>query len=58
MDQILQDNHMFTHIHSTQEDSWRPVGEAIATHTNAFSTQQKQNGITSPREKMIVTSQL
>jgi len=39
MEQTLQDNHMFTHIHSTQEEGWHPVGEVIVTHTNSFSKQ-------------------
>jgi len=49
---------MFTCIHSTQEDSWRPVREAIAIHTNAFSTQQEQEGMTSPNKRITVTSLL
>jgi len=49
---------MFTHVHSTQEDSWRPVREVITTHTNAFSTQQEQDSIILPKERMVVISQL
>ena len=49
---------MFACVYSTQEDSWQPVGTAIATHTNAFSTQQEQKGMTSPNKRMTVTSLL
>ena len=58
MDQTLQDNHMFAHIHSTQEDGWRLVRAAITTHTNTFSTQQEHKGITSLNKRMTVTSLL
>ena len=57
-DQTLQDDCMFTCVHSMQEDGWRLVGEAIITHTNAFSTQQEQEGITSLSKRMTVTSLL
>ena len=57
-DQILQDNCMFTHIHLTQEDSWHPVRETIATHTNIFSTQQEQKGMTSLSKRITITSLL
>jgi len=49
---------MFACIHSTQEDSWQPVRATIATHTNAFSTQQEHNSITSPNKRITVTSLL
>jgi len=49
---------MFTCIHSTQEDGWHPIGTAIATHTNTFSTQQEQGGMTSPSKRITVTSLL
>ena len=49
---------MFAHVHSTQEDGWQPVRTAIVTHTNAFLTQQEQEGMTSPNKRMIVTSLL
>jgi len=49
---------MFACIHSTQEDGWWPVRTAIVTHTNAFLTQWEQEGITSPNNRMIVTSLL
>jgi len=57
-DQTSQDNYMFTCIHLMQEEGWRPVEETIITHTNSFSTQQEQNGIILPKNKMVVTSQL
>jgi len=57
-DQISQDNYIFTCIHSTQEDSWHPVRETITTHTNTFSTQQEQKGMTSPSKRITVTSLL
>ena len=55
-EQMLQDNCMFAHIHSTQEEGWHPIREVIATHTNSFSIQQEQDGITSLKEKMVVIS--
>ena len=58
MDQTSPDDHMFTYVHSTQEDGWRPVKAAIVTHTNFFSTQQEQEGITLLNERMTVTSLL
>jgi len=58
MDQTLQDNHMFTHIHLTHKEGWRPVRAIIITHTNFFSTQQEHKGITSLNKRMTVTSLL
>ena len=49
---------MFACVHSMQEDGWCPVRKAIATHTNTFSTQQEQDSIILPREKMVVISWL
>jgi len=49
---------MFTCIHSTQEEGWRPVGETIMTHTNFFSKQQEQEGIISLSKRITVTSLL
>ena len=57
-DQTLQDNHIFTHIHSIQEKSWQPVKAMITTHTNTFSTQQKQKGMILLSKRMTVTSLL
>jgi len=57
-DQTLQNNHMFTYIHSTQEEGWQPAETAIATYTNFFSSQQEHNSITSPNKRMTVTSLL
>jgi len=57
-DQTLQDNCMFACVHSTHEDSWCLVRAAITTHTNAFSTQQEQEGMTSSSKRIIVTSLL
>jgi len=49
---------MFTCIHLTHKEGWRPVGTAITTHTNTFSAQQEHKGITSPNKRMTVTSLL
>ena len=49
---------MFAHMYLTQEDGWRPVRAAIATHTNPFSAQQEQEGMTSPNKRMTITSLL
>ena len=57
-DQTLQDNCMFTCIHSTQEEGWQPVEAIIVTHTNFFSSQQEHKGMTSPSKRMTVTSLL
>ena len=58
MEQTLQDNCVFTHIYSTQEEGWHPVKEAITTHTNSFSEQWEQKGMISPSKRMIITSLL
>ena len=55
---MLQDNHMFTHIHSTQEEGWCPVKKVITTHTNSFLEQQEQKNIISLSNKVIITSLL
>ena len=57
-DQILQDNHMFTCIYSTQKKGWRPVRKTIATHTNSFSKQQEHKGMISLSDRIIITSLL
>ena len=57
-EQMLQDNCMFTHIHSMQEEGWCLVREMIITHTNSFSKQQEQKGMISLSKRMIVTSLL
>ena len=57
-EQILQDNCMFTYIHSTQKESWHPVREVIATHTNSFSEQQAHKGMILFSNRMTVTSLL
>ena len=57
-DQTLQNNCMFTYVHLTHEEGQQPVGAAIATHTNFFSSQQEHKGITSPNKRMTVTSLL
>jgi len=49
---------MFTYVHLTQEDGWRPVKAVIATHTNFFSEQQEHKGMISLNNKMTVTSLL
>jgi len=49
---------MFTCIHSTQEDSWHPVKTVIVTYTNAFLTQQEQEGMTLFNKRITVTSLL
>ena len=49
---------MFACIHLTHKEGWQPVRAAIATHTNTFSTQQEQDGITLLRERMVIISQL
>jgi len=54
----LQDDCMFACIHSTQEDSCWPVGTAIVTHTNAFSTQQEQDSIILLKDRIVVISWL
>ena len=58
MEQMLQDNCMFTHIHLIQKESWRLVRETIATHTNFFSEQQEQDSMISLSKKITVTSLL
>ena len=58
MDQILQDNCMFAYVHFTQEEGWCPVREAMTTHTNFFFLQQEHKGITSPSNRIVVTSLL
>ena len=47
---------MFAFKHSAQEEGWQPEGAAIATQTSPLSTQQEQEGITSPTERMRATS--
>ena len=49
---------MFACVYSMHEEDWQPVKAAIATHTNTFSIQQEQKGMTSPNERMTVTSLL
>ena len=49
---------MFAYIHSTHEEGWRPVGAAIVTHTNFFSSQQEHEGITLFSKRMTVTTLL
>ena len=56
MEQTLQDNHMFTCVQSAQKEGWQSVKKAIVTHTNFFSAQQEQKGITSPSNQIIVTT--
>ena len=43
-------------MYSAQDKGWRPDGAIIATHTNPFLTQQKQEGITSLMERIRVIS--
>jgi len=49
---------MFTYVHSTHKEGWRPIRAIIVTHTNFFSTQQEHKGITSPNKRITVTSLL
>ena len=58
MEQMLQDNRMFTYIYLTQKEGWRPVGTVIITYTNSFSKQQEHKGMILLSKRMIVTSLL
>jgi transposase InsO family protein len=51
-DRTLQDDRMFARVHSAQEEGWRPVGATMATHTNFFSAQREQEGMTSPNDRI------
>ena len=55
---MLQDNHMFACIYSTQEEGWHLVKEIIVTHINSFLKQQEQKGMISLSNRMTVTSLL
>ena len=49
---------MFACVHLMQKKGWRPVKEAIPTHTNSFLKQQEHKDMILLSNKMIVTSLL
>ena len=54
MEWILQNEHMFTYVHSAQEEGWQLVRETIAIHTSFFSTQQEHNSIVLPNNQIVM----
>ena len=49
---------MFAQVHLIHKEDWWSSRAIIVTHTNSFSKQQEQEGMTSLSKRMSVTSLL
>ena len=54
----MQEKHIFNLVHLEQKEGWQLDGAAIIIQTNFFSTQQEQEGMTSPSEKITAIIQV